>query len=91
MQQIARLLELPTNIVESMYQPPSSVQPAVSLRAMPGGATLSSKIVLPFLRRILLILVERFLLGLVLILEQCVSSDNCPTIESSLQTNAFSR
>ncbi len=43
MQQIARLLELPTNIVESMYQPSSSIQPAASLRAMPGGATVSSK------------------------------------------------
>ncbi len=43
MQQIARLLELPTNIVESMYQPSSSLQSAASLRAMPGGATVSSK------------------------------------------------
>ena len=49
MQQIARLLELPTNIVESMYQPPSSVQPAVSLRAMPGGATVSSETYFAFL------------------------------------------
>ncbi len=48
MQQIARLLELPTNIVESMYQPPSSVQPAVSLRAMPGGVAVSGETILIF-------------------------------------------
>lgn len=33
MQMIARLLELPSHIVESMYQPPAHAQSAVALKA----------------------------------------------------------
>ncbi len=33
MQMIATLLELPTNVVESMYQPPTYTQSAAALRA----------------------------------------------------------